>query len=115
MNIENFEHAVLELLEDMKAIDPTRLDVRSLTSVTDTMIIASGSSERQLKAIANRLAIMAKEQNKRPLGIEDEGGWILVDLGDLIVHLMTPSVREFYNLEKLWGMIEQRREAGHKL
>lgn len=95
---------VLEALEDMKAVNVKVLDVRGLTDITDTMVIASGTSDRHVRSVADRVLEKAKEAGVRPFGIEGEndGEWVLVDLPDVLVHIMLPRVREFYGLEKLW-------------
>ncbi|CUR44670.1 ribosome silencing factor [Alloalcanivorax xenomutans] len=95
---------VLDALEELKARNVTHLDVRELTSVADDMVIASGTSNRHVKALADNVVERAKQAGYRPLGTEGEKGaeWILVDLGDVIVHLMLPATREFYDLERLW-------------
>jgi len=91
-------------LQELKAVDIRILDVSGLTTVTDTMIIASGNSDRQLRALADNLVKRAKENGIRPLGMEGgaEAEWVLVDLGDVIVHIMRPDTRAYYQLEKLW-------------
>jgi ribosome-associated protein len=91
-------------LEDLKARDIQVLDVRGLTSVTDYLLIASGTSNRHVVSIANSVVQVAKEAGQRPLGVEgqDAGEWVLVDLVDVVVHIMQPRVREFYKLEDLW-------------
>ena len=100
--------AVLDLavdaLDELKAIDLKVLDVRELTSVTDYMVIASGNSDRQVKALADNLVQKAKDGGHRPLGIEGDQAaeWVLVDLVDVVVHVMLPAVRDFYKLEKIW-------------
>ena len=104
---------VIEVLDDLKAQSVLRLDVRHLTSMTDMMIIASGRSDRHVRAVAQTLLERCEEAGCVPIGIEgqDGGEWVLVDLGDAIVHVMQPNVREFYALEKLWD-IASRRETG---
>lgn len=105
---------VLEALEDMKAVNVKVLDVRRLTDITDTMVIASGTSDRHVRSVAERVLEKAKEAGFRPFGIEGErdGEWVLVDLPDVLVHIMLPRVREFYALEKLWEVGSGKREAG---
>jgi ribosome-associated protein len=105
LNIEQLKQLVIEALEDVKGVDIRVFDVRDKSSVTDVMVVASGNTARQVKALADNVAEKAKLAGVRPLGMEGEqhGEWILVDLGDLVVHIMQPSVRDFYNLEKLWG------------
>ena len=98
--------ALVQALEDIKALDIQVIDVKNLTSITDTMIIASGRSDRQVRAMADKLIEKAKELGIPPLGVEGEqqGTWILVDLGDVIAHLMHPTARAYYQLEKLWSV-----------
>jgi ribosome-associated protein len=104
---------VTRALADLKAENVTMLDVRHLTTVTDTMVVASGRSDRHVRAIAGAVVEQAKKAGYRPLGVEGErsGEWVLVDLADLVVHVMLPRVREFYNLEKLWDMPARSEEA----
>jgi ribosome-associated protein len=99
-------------LEDMKAVNVKVLDVRKLTDVTDTMIVATGTSDRHVKSIADRLVERCRQAGRRPYGVEGEreGEWVLVDLQDLIVHVMLPRIREFYGLEKLWDLRPAQRE-----
>jgi len=100
------KHLVITTLEDMKAANVKILDVRKLTVIADTMVIASGTSDRHVRSIADRLVQKAKEAGVRPFGVEGgrDGEWVLVDLPDVMVHIMLPRVREFYGLEKLWGV-----------
>src|SRR5439155_18377216 len=96
--------AVTTALDDMKAVNVRVLDVRELTDVFDTMVIASGNSDRHVRSIAERVVEKAKAAGFRPLGTEGarDGEWVLVDLQDILVHVMLPRVREFYGLERLW-------------
>jgi ribosome-associated protein len=98
------QSVVTAALDDMKAVDVKVLDVRGLTDIADTMIIASGNSDRHVRSIAERVVERVKQAGIRPLGLEGEreGEWVLVDLNDVIVHVMLPRVRELYGLEHLW-------------
>lgn len=109
MNSEALTDLVIDALDDVKAQDIARLDVRDMTTVTDYMVVASGTSNRHVKALVENVAEKAREAGHRPLGIEgEEGGeWVLLDLQDTLVHVMLPKVREFYNLEKLWSISPQ--------
>jgi ribosome-associated protein len=109
---QTIAQVVARALDDLKALQTTFLDVRHLTTVTDAMAIASGRSDRHVRAIANAVVEQCKKAGYRPLGVEGAkaGEWVLVDLGELVVHVMLPRAREFYNLEKLWG-ISARDEA----
>lgn len=100
-------------LDDMKAVNVRVLDVRKLTDIADTLIIASGNSDRHVRSIADRVVEFAKKAGFRPTGVEGErdGEWVLVDLRDVIVHIMLPRIREFYRLENLWDVSAARREA----
>ena len=100
-------------LDDIKAVNVRVLDVRNLTDIADTLVIASGNSDRHVRSIADRVVEFAKKSGHRPMGIEGErdGEWVLVDLQDVIVHIMLPRVREFYRLESLWDVSAARREA----
>jgi len=104
MNSEQLCDLVIDALEEVKAKDIVKLDVRELTTVTDYMIVASGTSNRHVKALAEAVAEKSRAADHRPAGIEGADGseWVLLDLGDALVHVMLPRVREFYNLEKLW-------------
>lgn len=104
---------VVQALDDMKAVHPLVLDVRSLTDIADTLVIASGNSDRHVRSIADRVIEYVKKAGFRPAGVEGEhdGEWVLVDLHDVIVHIMLPRVREFYRLEDLWGASAAQRQA----
>lgn len=106
MNSDELTHLVIGALEDVKARNIVKLDVRDMTTVTDYMIVASGTSSRHVKALVDNVAEKAKEAGHRPIGVEGEDGgeWVLLDLQDALVHVMLPKVREFYNLEKLWSI-----------
>ena len=105
MQLDQLKQLVLDTLDDMKARDIQVMDVRGKTAVTDYMIIASGTSDRHVKAIAETVAFRAKDAGETPLGAEGlaEGEWALVDLNGVVVHVMLPKVRDFYNLERLWS------------
>ena len=112
MQTEALKKVALGALEELKGIDIVEFDVRDKTSVTDIMIIASGSSDRHVRSLADAVVTAAKKSGVLPLGVEGEGEgeWVLVDLGDVVVHVMQPRTREFYALEKLWSVTEQARE-----
>ena len=114
MRSKQLKDLVVAALEEIKAKEIVALDVHKLTSITDYMVVASGTSSRQVKALADNVVEKAKDAGCRPLNVEGErdAEWILVDLADVVVHVMLPSTREFYQLEKLWGMEERKsREA----
>ena len=112
VDAEALTRLVTEALEDRKAQRITVLDVHALTDVTDVMVVACGRSARHVKATAEYAIKQSKAAGCRPLGVEGlrEGEWVLVDLGDLVLHVMTPETRETYQLEKLWGGAERSRE-----
>lgn len=105
MRIPTLRNAVVNALEDKKAKDIVALDVRKLTSLFDYVVIASGDSTRQTKALARNVQDKLKELGAHVYGVEGEqsGEWVLVDLGDIVVHVMQPTVRQYYNLEELWA------------
>lgn len=106
MNAEELKALVLNALEDLKGEDITVLDVRDLTGVTDYMVICSGTSNRHVKSLANNVVMEAKHQGNPAIGVEGEnaGEWVLVDFGDIVVHVMQPQTRLFYDLERLWSV-----------
>ncbi|MBK8066942.1 MAG: ribosome silencing factor [Rhodanobacteraceae bacterium] len=97
----------------MKAVDLRIIDVRGKTSVTDCIVIASGTSTRHVKSMGDEVVVTAKKHGMPPLGVEGEkdAEWMLVDLGDTVVHVMLPRTREFYGLERLWTLAEESRAA----
>lgn len=111
--IRSLVQVVEGALDEMKAVNVRVLDVHKLTDIADTMVIASGNSDRHVRSIADRIVEHAKKAGFRPMGIEGDrdGEWVLVDLHDVIVHIMLPRVREFYRLENLWDVSAARREA----
>ena len=106
MNSEQLQDLVIDALEEIKAVDVVALDVRRLTSIADGIVIASGTSQRHVQSLADNVLRRAREADVRPLGVEGEqtGDWVLVDLGDIVVHVMLPQTRDFYGLEKLWSV-----------
>jgi ribosome-associated protein len=102
--VSPLQQAVTSALEDMKAVNVRVLDVRGLTDIADTMVIASGNSDRHVRSIAERVVVDAKAAGFRPIGTEGtrDGEWALIDLQDILIHVMLPRVREFYGLERLW-------------
>ena len=106
---------VVDALDELKAQSVKCMDVRHLTTVTDVMVIATGRSDRHVRALADSVIESCKKAGEQPLGVEgeDAGEWVLVDLSDVVVHVMLPKVREFYNLEKLWD-IPAQDEAGER-
>ena len=105
---------VVDAIDDMKGVDVMVIDVREMTSITDRMVIASGTSSRHVKAIADNVALEAKREGFPALGVEgaQAAEWVLIDLGDVVVHVMTPAIREFYALEKLWAVVGDNSDDG---
>ena len=103
--------AVVDAIEDIKGFDISVMDVRKLTSMTNYMIVASANSSRQAKAVADNVREKLKEKGFAIRGTEGEkeGEWVLVDLDDIVAHIMVPATRAYYNLEQLWGEAESRR------
>ncbi|MEN1940290.1 ribosome silencing factor [Luteimonas sp. MJ246] len=112
-SVELLLSTVLEAVAELKAVDVTEIDVRGKTSVCDFMVVASGTSTRHVKSIADEVVKFAKRLDCQPLGVEGEreAEWVLVDLGDVVVHVMLPRVREFYALERLWTVGDQPPDA----
>jgi len=112
MSVDELRILIKNALEDLKAEDIIELDVTDKTSVTDYIVVASGTSSRHVKSIANNVAVEAKKNGIQPLGIEgeSESEWVLVDLGDVVVHVMQPQTREFYDLESLWRLDAIKRK-----
>jgi ribosome-associated protein len=104
MSPEALTALAIDALDDLKGLNPVTLDVRELSNVMDYLIICSGSSSRHVKSLAENVVRKAKEAGQMPLGVEgeDAGEWVLVDLGDVVVHVMQPATRDFYDLERLW-------------
>jgi ribosome silencing factor RsfS/YbeB/iojap len=104
---------VIDTLADMKALEVKVLDVRGLTDIADFMVIASGTSDRHVRSVAQRVVEKTKEAGFRPHGVEgqQDSDWVLIDLSEMIVHVMLPRVREFYGLEKLWEITATKRAA----
>ena len=113
MNDESLIDMVIKTLNEAGALDMKVFEVGKLTSIADYMIIVSGQSSRQVSAMADKLTLAAKQYKQPPLGVEgkDQGEWALVDLGDIIVHIMQPETRAYYQLEKLWGIEAGRAET----
>ena len=102
--VEHLRQQVMVALDELKAKDVREIDVRGKTSIADFLVIASGTSTRHVKSIADEVVRYAKQAGMMPLGVEGQrdADWVLVDLGDIIVHVMLPRIREFYGLERLW-------------
>lgn len=106
MSAEALAQELVSALDAMKAMDIQTLDVRGLTSIADFLVIASGRSDRQVRALAQKALESARQHKVKVLGTEGEreGEWVLIDLGDVIVHVMHPATRVYYQLEKLWSV-----------
>ena len=105
MESEKFAQFVVTALEDLKAVNTVTLDVSGLTDVMDYLVITSGTSNRHVKSLADHVSVEAKKQDVPPMGMEgqDAGEWVLVDFGDVVLHVMLPATRDFYDLERLWS------------
>ncbi len=113
LTTDELQQLVISSLEDYKAVDILVVDVSGKNPLTERMVIASGNSTRHVKSMAENLIVGAKAEGHPPLGVEGagEGEWVLVDLNDVIVHLMLPQTRAFYNLEKLWEASADQRSG----
>jgi ribosome-associated protein len=111
LSFDRLRDLVVSSLEDFKAIDIQQIDVSGQNPLTDLFVIASGNSTRHIKSMAENLVMKAKAEGCPPLGVEghSQAEWVLVDLNDVIVHLMLPKTRAFYNLEKLWEASKVQR------
>jgi ribosome-associated protein len=116
MDLRTKQRAVVEALEDVKGRDIIVYNTARMPSMFERVVIASGDSNRQVKALADRVQERIRELGSRVYGVEGEkaGEWVLVDLGDVVVHIMHPAVREFYNLEEVWGGKPVRMAAAKK-
>jgi ribosome-associated protein len=116
MDIRKKQRVVVEALEDIKGRDILVYNTARMPSMFERVVIASGDSTRQVKALADNVQDKVKENGARVYGVEGEksGEWVLVDLGDVVVHIMHPTVREFYNLEEVWGGREVKMAAKKK-
>jgi ribosome-associated protein len=116
MDIRRKQRVVVEALEDVKGRDIQVFNTARLPSMFERVVIASGESNRQVKALADRVQERVRENGARVYGVEGEKGgeWVLVDLGDVVVHIMHPTVRDFYNLEEIWGGRPVRLKAAAK-
>ena len=105
MDADALKHLVEEALDDLKAVNTVCMDVSGLTDVMDYLVICSGTSNRHVKSLADNVCMEAKKAGQRPLGVEgeDAGEWVLVEFGDVVVHVMLPATRDFYDLERLWS------------
>jgi ribosome-associated protein len=115
MQIDTLLKIVHDTLDEHKAINIKIIDVKGKTVVTDALVIATGTSDRHVKARADYVVVKVKENGGEVLGVEGEQGseWVLVDLGDVVLHVMTAPTREFYQLEKLWeGDFQENKDAG---
>ena len=110
MNAEEIKELALEALDDLKGRNSVTLDVREMTDITEYMVICTGTSNRHVKSLADNVALEFKKRGCPPLSIEGAGAaseWALVDLGDVVVHVMLPDTRDFYDLERLWSTVSE--------
>jgi len=116
LNTKEKTQAVVSALEDVKALDIEVIDTSKLSPLFECMVVASAQSTRQTKALANNVVVKLKELGETVHGVEgeDSGEWVLVDLGEVVVHIMQPAVRAYYNLEELWGVQPKLRASAGK-
>ncbi len=116
MKTKDLEVLAIQALEDLKAIDLVAHDVRKITPIADTMIICSGRSSKHVQAMAQELAMQAKAHKVSPVRIEGEreGDWVIVDMGDVVAHIMLPATRALYQLEELWAPVSAGRNKQNK-
>lgn len=116
LKIEDKTQAIVDALEDIKALNISVLNTSKLSSMFERMVIASANSTRQTKALADHVEDALKKRGEEPIGTEgeDSGEWVLVDFGDVVVHIMQPAVRSYYNLEELWNMKHLPPKAGQE-
>jgi ribosome-associated protein len=112
MKTEQLKELAILAMNELKAIDIVTIDVKGLTSICDVMLICTGRSSRHVKSIAENVSTNAKHSKVSPVRMEGEreGEWVIVDLGDVVVHVMLPETRTFYHLEDLWDPIIKQRE-----
>ncbi len=113
MELDELKTLAINAVEDLKAFDVNVLDVTGRSSITDVLIFASGRSDRQVKSIANNVVQEAKKAGVAPLGVEglNTGDWVLVDLGDVVVHVMLPQVRDYYGIERIWEVDDEADQS----
>lgn len=114
MNLDELKALAVNAVEDVKAFDVNVVDVNGRSSVSDVLVFASGRSDRQVKSIANNVVLEAKKAGIAPLGVEgmNTGDWVLVDLGDVVVHVMLPQVRDYYGIERMWDVDNPNYDDG---
>ncbi len=110
MNIEELKALAVNAVEDLKAFDVNLVDIQGRSSITDVLLFASGRSDRQVKSIANNVVTEAKKAGVKVFGVEglNTGEWVLVDLGDMVVHIMLPQVRDYYGIERIWEVDDEK-------
>ena len=114
MKLDELKALAVNAVEDLKAFDVNVVDITGRSSVTDVLVFASGRSDRQVKSIANNVILEAKKADVAPLGVEglNTGDWVLVDLGDVVVHVMLPQVRDYYGIERMWDVDDPDYDDG---